>query len=111
MPKNPRFIISYTGTEVMAQLKPCLTRTKLLLFAGMKFWIKNETESNEEISLIVTSNRTLLDLRHIINRNWDFLQIESKLKEIFKNLPIATFKMNKNLCDFISGEKIRIIKS
>ena len=72
---------------------------------------KNEIESNEEIYLIVTSNRTLLDLRHIVNRNWDFLQIESKLKEIFKNLPIATFKMNKNLCDFISGEKIRIIKS
>ena len=72
---------------------------------------KNEIESNEEISLIVTSNRTLLDLRHIVNKNWDFLQIESKLKEIFKNLPIATFKMNKNLCDFISGEKIRIIKS
>ena len=42
---------------------------------------KNPTEDSEKITLIVTFNRTLLDLRHIINKKRHILQIEPKLRE------------------------------
>ena len=52
----------------------------------------------------MTFNRTQPDLRH--NENWHVLQLEPKLKEILKNLLLATFKRIKNLCDFFGDKKI-----
>ena len=53
---------------------------------------KNPIQNDEKIPLIATFNRTLPDLRHIINKNWHILQIEHKLKEIFKNAFVVAFK-------------------
>ena len=66
---------------------------------------KNPTENDEKTPLIATFNRTLPDLRHIVNKNWDVLQREPKLKEMSKNPPVAVFQRNKNLRDFIGGNK------
>ena len=67
---------------------------------------KKSTENDEKILLIVILHRTLPDLRHIIDKNLYILQIEPKLKEIFKNSPVVAFKRNKNLLDFIRGNKL-----
>ena len=67
-----------------------------------KIWTGND----EKIPLIVTFNRTLLDLRHLIYKNCHILQIEPKLKNFFKNPTVVAIKRNKNLHNFIGGNKL-----
>ena len=67
---------------------------------------KIKTSNTERLPLTVTCNRTLPDLKTIIDNNWDILQIEQKLKEIFAEPPILAFKRNKNLGDIIEGNKV-----
>ena len=67
---------------------------------------KIKTSNTERLPLTVTCNRTLPDLETIIDNNWDILQIEQKLKEIFAEPPILAFKRNKNLKDIIGGNKV-----
>ena len=56
---------------------------------------KIKTSNTERLPLTVTYNRTLPDLKTIIDKNWHILQIEPKLKEIFAEPPILAFKRNK----------------
>ena len=67
---------------------------------------KIKTPNIERLPLTVTYNRTLPDLKTIIDKNWHILQIEPKLKEIFAEPPILAFKRNKNLRDIIGGNKV-----
>ena len=62
--------------------------------------------NTERLPLTIAYNRTLPDLKTIIDKNWHVLQIEPKLKEIFAEPPILAFKRNKNLRDIIGGNKV-----
>ena len=62
--------------------------------------------SRSLLPLTVTYNRTLPDLKTMIDKNWHILQIEPKLKEIFAEPPILAFKGNKNLRDIIGVNKV-----
>ena len=66
---------------------------------------KIKTSNTERLPLTVTYNKTLPDLKTIIDKNWDILQIEPKLKEIFAEPPILAFKRNKNISDIIGCNK------
>ena len=66
---------------------------------------KIKTSNTERLPLTVTYNRTLPDVKTVIDKNWHILQIEPKLKEIFAEPPILAFKRNKNLKDIIGGNK------
>ena len=67
---------------------------------------KIKTSNTERLPLTVTYNRTLPDLKTIIDKNWHILQIEPKLKEIFAEPPILAFNGNENLKDIIEGNKV-----
>ena len=67
---------------------------------------KIKASNTERLPLTVTYNRTLPDLKTIIDKSWHILQIEPKLKEIFAEPPILAFKRNKNLRDIIRGNKV-----
>ena len=67
---------------------------------------KIKTSNTERLPLTVTYNRTLPDLKTIIDKNWHILQIEPKLKETFAEPSILAFKRNKNLKDIIRGNKV-----
>ena len=72
---------------------------------------KISKENNEKIPSIVTFNKTLTDVRHIINKNWDILLIEPRLKEIFKIpllLPLKETKISVTLLEVI---KLTILKT
>ena len=56
---------------------------------------KNPIENDEKVPLIVTFNRTFLDLRHMINKNCHILQREPKLKNFFNNPPVIAFGGSK----------------
>ena len=67
---------------------------------------KIKTSNTERSPLTVTYNRTLRDLKTIIDKNWHNLQIEPKLKEIITEALILAFKRNKNLRNIIGGNKV-----
>ena len=90
----------YNKKETTTQINRAISipRNKLLN--------KVKTSNTERFLLTVTYNRTLPDLKAIIDKNWHILQIEPKLKEIFAEPPILAFKRNKNLKDIIGGNKV-----
>ena len=67
---------------------------------------KIKTFNTEILPIIVTYNRTLLDLKTIIDKNWNMLQNEPKLKNIFAESTVLVFKRNNNLRDIIEGNKV-----
>ena len=69
-----------------------------------------KTSNTEPLSLTVTCNRTLPDLRTIIDKNWHILQTEPKLKGIFAEPLILAFKRTKNLKDLIGCARFLITK-
>ena len=56
---------------------------------------KNPTENDEKILLIVTFNRSIQDIRNIVNQNGHILQKDPKLEETLKKPPVVLFKRNK----------------
>ena len=52
-------------------------------------------------------NQTLPNIPSVIDNNWNTLLTNSKLANTFKENPILTFKLNKNLKDIIGRPKLR----
>ena len=90
----------YNKTDTTTQINRAITIPRNELLNKIK------TSNTERLPLTVTYNRNLPDLKEIIDKNWHILQIEPKLKEIFAEPPILTFKRNKNLRDTIGGNKV-----
>ena len=89
----------YNKTDATTQINRAITIPRNELLNKIK------TSNTERLPLTVTYNRTLLDLKTIIDKNWHILQIEPKFKEIFAESPILPFKRNKNLREIIVGNK------
>ena len=90
----------YNKTDTTTQINRVITVPRNELLNKIK------TSNTERVPLAVTYNRTLPDLKTIIDRNWHILQIEPNLKEIFAEPPIMAFKRNKSFRDIIGGNKV-----
>ena len=65
---------------------------------------KKKKRSNR-IPFVVTYNRTLPNLGAIINKHWNILQIDPKMKEKFSDRPILAYRRCKNLRDIVGSNK------
>ena len=54
----------------------------------------------------MTYNQTLPNFREILSDNWRLLNINNKLKHVFKEQPIIVYRRNKNLRDVIGDTTI-----
>ena len=88
----------------MKKLKPSPTSIKLLLFPGMKFWIKTQ-QRTIKLALIVTFNITLADLKHINIKTWHIFQTDPKLNKIFQEPHCCCLLMKQDLHEFIGDHK------
>ena len=95
---------SYNKKDTTAQINRTVSIPRNELLNKIKI------SNTERLSLTVTYNRTTPDLKRVIDKNWHILQIEPKLKESFAELPILTFRRNKNLKDIIEGNKAFVNK-
>ena len=94
----------YNKTDTATQINRAISVPRNELLNKIK------TSNTERLPLTVTYNRTLPDLKTIIDKNWHILQIEPKLKEIFAEPPILAFKRNKNLRDIIEVTRFLITR-
>ena len=87
----------YNKTDTTTQISRDITIPRNELLNKIK------TSNTERLPLTVAYNRTLPDLKTIIDKNW---HIEPKFKEVFAEPPILAFKRSKNLRDIIGGNKL-----
>ena len=66
---------------------------------------KSKEKDKKRIPLITTYNKTLPNLKQIINKHWH-LQINSNLRTAFEQEPLIAYRRNKNLVDLIGSKKI-----
>ena len=67
---------------------------------------KPKTASQPRIPLELKFNRTLTNIKGIIDKHWYLLQINPKLKNTFQEKPIKSYKRNRNLKEIIGSNKI-----
>ena len=67
---------------------------------------KSKEKDHKRIHFITTYNKTLPNLKHIINKHWYLLQIHSNLRTAFEQEPLIAYRRNKNLGDLIGSKKI-----
>ena len=69
------------------------------------YWIDlitaKDAKKSGRIPLVITYNRFLSNITKTIWKNWNILQINKNLKEIFKNEPITAFQQNKKIQEII----------
>ena len=80
--------------------QPCYFNSKERLLKKFK------ASTTERLPLTGTYNRTLPDLKTLIDKNWHILQIEPKSNFYFAEPPILAFKRSKNCKDIIGGNKL-----
>ena len=65
-----------------------------------------EQQDPKGISLILTYSRFLPNLTAVVCENWNILQTNKNLRELFQEQPITAFKRNKNLKEIIGSTRI-----
>ena len=67
---------------------------------------KSKEKDPKIIPFITTYNKTLPNLKQIINKHWHLLQINSNLRTAFEQESLIAYRRNKNLGDLIGSKKI-----
>ena len=67
-----------------------------------------EQQDPKCISLILTYSPFLLNLTAVVHKNWNILQTNKNLWELFQEHPITAFKRNTNLKEIIGSTRISI---
>ena len=62
---------------------------------------KKEKRKESYIPLVVSYHPDLPPLGRIINKHWPTLQSKKRLKKVFKNRPIVSYKRPRNLRDML----------
>ena len=65
-----------------------------------------EQQDPKLIPLILTYSRFLPNLTAVGRKNWNILQTNKNLRELFQEQPITAFKRNKNLKEIIGSTRI-----
>ena len=63
--------------------------------------ISKEKQALTRIPLVLTYNPTLPPIMESIKKHWHILQSDTSLREIFKELPITSYRRNKSIGDIL----------
>ena len=64
---------------------------------------KEKTETGNHLTLCVTYNKTLPNMKTIIEKHWHILNVNPELRKVLENKPLLAFRKNKNLRQLIGG--------
>ena len=67
---------------------------------------KSKEKYQKRIPFITTYNKTLPNVKQIINKHWRLLQINANLRTAFEQESLIAYRRNKNLGDLIGSKKI-----
>ena len=67
---------------------------------------KDKTETGNYLTLCVTYNKILPNIKSILEKDWHILNVNPELKKVFESKPLLAFRKNKNLGQMIEGNTI-----
>lgn len=67
---------------------------------------KQKSTTDQPIPFITTYNKTLPNIKEILEKNWNILQTNADLSSTFEKQPRVVYRRNKNLRDFIGQTTI-----
>ena len=67
---------------------------------------KEKTETGNHLTLCATYNKTLPNIKSILEKHWHTLNVNPELKKVFENKPLSAFHKSKNLRELIGGNTI-----
>ena len=76
-------------------------------FTDRKEALRNKTKQTKEVLPFVTTyNPATPNLKKILMKHWHIIQQQPKLKQIFNQPPIVSYRKEKSLKDILAREKI-----
>ena len=68
---------------------------------------KEKTETENHLTLCITYNRNLPNIKTILEKHWHVLNVNPEYKKVFKNKSLLALRKNKNLRRLIGGNTIK----
>jgi hypothetical protein len=65
----------------------------------------NTKKQNNRVLLVLTYSKALPDIHTIVRKNMKTLYKSERMKNVFKELPIGSYKRNKNIKDILVHRK------
>jgi hypothetical protein len=65
----------------------------------------NTKKQNNRVLLVLTYSKALPDIHTIVRKNMKTLYKSERMKNVFKELPIVSYKRNKNIKDILVHRK------
>ena len=93
------FFQGYNKNNITQQIQKADIPRESILHGKIKI------ESNR-IPFSVTFSRTLPNVSTILNKHWNILHIDRKLKDLFSTAILTAYRRNKELRDFIGTNSI-----
>ena len=81
-----------------------------MIYYKKKIQQEKEQEDPKRVPLILTCNQLLSNLTAVVCKNWNILQTNKNLQELFQEHPVTVFKRNKNLKEIIVSTRIENCK-
>ena len=90
----------YSRNTVENQLSKVdsLDRTSLLKYNTRK-------QNTDRVPLVVTYSNGLPNIHNILSKNLKILHQSERMKEVFKNVPLVSYKRDKNIKDILVHRK------
>ena len=67
---------------------------------------KDKTETGNYLTLCVTYNKILPNIKSILEKHWHILNVNPELKKVFESKPLLAFRKYKNLKQLIGGNTV-----
>ena len=95
----------YEKTLIENQIEKVATLDRSVLLAE-----QNKGKKTSYLPLSVTYNRTLSNIKIILQQQWHLLKINSTLEDTFQQTPILAFRKSRNLRDSIGSKETEFNK-
>ena len=97
--KDSFLLRGYKECEIDQQLEKANNVKRESLFE------EKTKNSNSRVMLITKYNRTNPDLKKIIAKHWPLLQLDAKLGEVFKELPMIAYRKNQTISNLLNKKR------
>ena len=67
---------------------------------------KEKPSTQRNLSLVLTFNKILPNIKNVIGKHWHILSINENLRKVFDKRPFTAYRRNTNLHQLIGGNRI-----
>ena len=71
---------------------------------------QNKRKKASCLPLSAPYNRTLRNIKNILQQHWHLLKLDSTLEETYQQIPILAFRRNQNIKDILGDNKTEFNK-